>query len=170
MVIIDSLANSDIDTLQRIESIIGLLPHCYKIDMTDSFELNKVLSIQSDAKAVIHFTALKVVKESSEQPLNYYRNNLYALINLISGMNKVGIHSLVFSSSSTVYGEGDEMPLKETYKSKPASSPYGNTKKIAENILRDICKTDPSFHVISLRYFNPIGAHPSGNGFLPAFT
>ena len=168
VVIIDNLVNSNKDVLEGIHKITAVRPQFYQIDMCDALALKAVFERHHDAAGVIHFAALKAVKESVDKPLSYYRNNLYALINLIDAMLMFDIPSLVFSSSATVYGEPDKLPLTEDSPVKPATSPYGNTKKIGENIIRDVAASNPDFSAIALRYFNPIGAHPSGHiGELP---
>lgn len=168
VIIIDNLVNSSIETLDGIEAITGIRPAFYEIDMTDGKILNDFFEKHQDTSAVIHFAALKAVGQSSQKPALYYRNNLFALINLIDAMQKFTISNLVFSSSATVYGEPDFLPLTELNETKPAMSPYGNTKKIGEDIIRDTAKASSDFHAVSLRYFNPIGAHESGEiGELP---
>jgi len=168
VIIIDNLVNSSIDTLKGIEAITGTRPEFCQLDMTDTDKLDSFFKIHHEADAVIHFAALKAVGESCEKPIEYYRNNLLALLNLIHAMNNNKILNLVFSSSATVYGVPDSLPLTEQHQTKPAISPYGNTKKIGENIIEDTAKAMLDFHAVSLRYFNPIGAHSSGNiGELP---
>lgn len=166
--ILDNLINSSIETLEGIQAITGVRPDFYEIDMSDRQGLHDFFKQHTDIDAVIHFAALKAVGESVQKPLAYYQNNLFALINLIEAMQENGVSNLVFSSSATVYGEPDSLPLTEQHEAKPALSPYGNTKKIGEEIIRDIALSTPGFKAISLRYFNPIGAHPSGHiGELP---
>ena len=168
VVIIDNLINSSRDTLGGIEAITDVRPTFVELDLCEQAQLDRFLEQHQDAVAVIHFAALKAVKESVEQPLSYYHNNLTALLYLLDGMRKYGIPNLVFSSSATVYGAADQLPLTEKSPTKPATSPYGSTKQMGEDILRDLAKADPNCHFISLRYFNPIGAHPSGHiGELP---
>ena len=161
VVIIDNLVNSTIQTLDGIEKISGIRPEFQNLDMCIPLQMNEFFKQHSDADAVIHFAALKAVGESSKNPIKYYRNNLFALLNLLEAMSENDISNLVFSSSATVYGEPDSLPLTEQHKAKPALSPYGNTKKIGEDIIRDKAKTQEDFNAISLRYFNPIGAHGS---------
>ncbi len=169
VIIIDNLVNSTIETLDGIEAITGKRPEFHNVDMCIPADIDTFFKQHSDADAVIHFAALKAVKESVEKPVLYYRNNLFALINLIASMQKYNIPNLVFSSSATVYGEPDSLPLTEQNPTKPALSPYGNTKKIGEDILQNTASAHPDFNAISLRYFNPIGAHASGKiGELPS--
>jgi len=168
VIIIDNLINSTIETLDGIEAITSVRPAFYQIDMADAVELEKVFRAHSDIKAVIHFAALKAVGESSEKPILYYRNNLLSLISLIEVMQSNNVSNLVFSSSATVYGEPDTLPITEKNPTKRGMSPYGNTKKIGEEIIEDTVNTSNDFNAISLRYFNPIGAHESGKiGELP---
>ena len=162
VILIDNLSNSDIQVIDRIQAITGVRPDFHKIDLKDYQRLDTFFSNHKDITSVIHFAALKAVKESVEQPCNYYRNNLFSLINLIDAMQKHGVRKLVFSSSATVYGVPSQLPLEEHHPVKPALSPYGNTKKICEDIIEDVCKVHPDFEAVSLRYFNPIGAHASG--------
>ena len=169
VIIIDNLVNSSEETLQRIQEITGVRPAFHKVDLTDLPELESVFALHEDSEAIIHFAALKAVGESVQKPLKYYRNNIGGLINLIKCMDRFQIHNLVFSSSATVYGEPDELPLREDHQTKPALSPYGNTKKIGEDIIRSQARSNHLFNAISLRYFNPIGAHPSAKiGELPS--
>ncbi len=161
VVLIDNLSNSSEDILIGIEKITGVLPEFEKVDLANYQELNRFLSGRSDIEAVIHFAALKAVKESVEKPISYYRNNLFALVNLLELMQKYSIRNLVYSSSATVYGEQDEFPLTELHETKPALSPYGNTKKIGEEMIRDLTAVSDQINAVALRYFNPIGAHSS---------
>lgn len=158
-VIIDNLSNSRLSVLDRIEEIKGKRPTFYKVEMCDQQALREVFEKEQDIKAVIHFAAFLLVDESVEQPLQYYQNNLISTLNLLTVLrdHKAGI---VFSSSCTVYGNPDQLPVDENAPIKPAQSPYGNTKKIGEDILRDAAHAYQQ-PVISLRYFNPIGAHES---------
>ena len=159
--IIDNLSNSSISALDGIEKITGIKPHFTKVDLTEKTTLKKYLHDHHDLDAVIHFAALKAVGESVSEPLRYYRNNLESLTNLLKGMIDRDINALVFSSSCTVYGQPDRLPVKEDAPIKTATSPYGNTKQIAEEIIRDTINSVDDLHAIALRYFNPIGAHPS---------
>jgi len=162
VVIIDNLSNSSIEVLDRIEKITGKRPLFEKLDLCDKTSLDKFFASYNSIEAVIHFAASKAVGESVEKPLLYYRNNLLSLLNLLEGMIASGIKHLVFSSSCTVYGQPDQLPVTENSPVKPALSPYGNTKQISEEIIRDTISSNALLRAISLRYFNPIGAHPSG--------
>jgi len=162
VIIIDNLCNSDESTLTGIEKITGIRPTFYHVDLLNTKALNEVLKTHADTEAVIHFAALKAVKESVDKPVLYYKNNLMVLLNLLDGMQQNGIKNLVFSSSATVYGDSEILPLTEAMPRKPALSPYGNTKKIGEDIIKDTAAVNADFNGISLRYFNPIGAHFSG--------
>ena len=154
--------------LDRIAEISGEKPEFYQIDLSNQFEFKKIYNHLEGISGVIHFAALKAVGESTEKPLEYYKNNLFSIINTIQIMKEKHISNFVFSSSATVYGTPDKLPLTEDSPTKKALSPYGNTKKIGEEILEDTCRIDKSFKAISLRYFNPIGAHESGKiGELP---
>ena len=161
VVIIDNLSNSDKEILDRIEKITGKRPYFEQFDICDEEKLEKFFNIYKKVDAVIHFAAFKAVGESVEKPLMYYQNNLVGLMNLLNKMIQFNVSNLVFSSSATVYGQPDKLPVNEQAPFKPADSPYGNTKQIAEEIIRDVVKSNPEFLAISLRYFNPIGAHPS---------
>jgi len=161
VVVVDNLSNSRIEVLNEIETITGIRPHFEKFDLCNKVKLEDFFSKYPDIVACIHFAAFKAVGESVEKPLEYYRNNLLSLMNLIEGMAEHQIHHLVFSSSCTVYGQAKKLPVTETSPILPASSPYGNTKQISEEIIRDHTLASDSFKGIALRYFNPIGAHPS---------
>ncbi len=160
--IIDNLSNSKISVLQGIKEITSKEPSFTNLDLTDETSVKNYFEHHSDLNAIIHFAALKAVGESVDNPLHYYRNNLLSLIHILQNMINFNIPYFVFSSSCTVYGEPDSLPIKETAPIKPANSPYGNTKQISEEIISDTIKVAPALHAISLRYFNPIGAHPSG--------
>lgn len=162
VVIIDNLSNSSIDVLDRIEKITGIRPAFENFDLKDTAKVNLFFEKYSKVKSIIHFAASKSVGESVQNPLLYYRNNLVCLINLLEAMNAYGIKNLVFSSSCTVYGQPDKLPVTEQTPIKPASSPYGNTKQICEEIIKDTVSAHSSLKAIALRYFNPIGAHQSG--------
>lgn len=161
VVIADNLCNSKIDSLEGIEKITGIRPEFEKIDLTDAAATRDFFSRHKDIKAVIHFAALKAVGESVSKPLEYYRNNLNSLMNVMASMREFGVKNLVFSSSCTVYGQADVLPVTEQTPRKEAESPYGNTKAMCEDIIRDFAKAEKNFSAIALRYFNPIGAHPS---------
>jgi UDP-glucose 4-epimerase len=170
-VIVDNLSNSRIEVLDGIEKIAGVRPAFHKFDLRGLEELRNFFRDNTGIKAVVHFAALKAVGESVEKPLEYYSNNLISLINLLQVMREFDIANLVFSSSCTVYGQPDTLPVTEDSPVKPAVSPYGNTKQISEEIIRDTVASSSSIKAISLRYFNPIGAHPSALiGELPSGT
>ncbi len=156
--IIDNLVNSDIEVVDRIEKITGQRPLFEKVEMCNFEEMKALFAKHNDIKAVIHFAAILLVEESVEKPLMYYENNLLSTVNLLKCMQIYGVKHIVFSSSCTVYGQPDELPVTENAPVKPAMSPYGNTKQICEDILRDFSKVS-DIQVIALRYFNPIGAH-----------
>jgi UDP-glucose 4-epimerase len=161
VIIVDNLSNSRIDVLDGIEKIVGKKPYFENFDLCNLDKLRDCCKRYSNIDAIIHFAALKAVGESVEKPLEYYGNNLISLINLLLVMRESGIPNMVFSSSCTVYGQPDVLPVTENSPIKPASSPYGNTKQISEEIIRDTLAAIPGIKAISLRYFNPIGAHKS---------
>lgn len=168
VVIIDNLSNSNADVVEGIVKISGIRPAFYEVDCNDKAGLVKVLKENAGIKGIIHFAASKAVGESVQQPLKYYRNNLVTLINLLELMPEFGVDGIVFSSSCTVYGQPDILPVTENAPIKPAMSPYGNTKQINEEIIKDTIHAGAPFKSIILRYFNPIGAHPSAEiGELP---
>ena len=161
VVIIDNLSNSEKSVLDGIAEITGRRPYFEQFDICDKDRLDNFFRVYKKLDAVIHFAAYKAVGESIEKPLMYYQNNLTTLTNLLEGMINYNIPHFVFSSSATVYGQPDQLPVTEEALFKPADSPYGNTKQIAEEIIRDTVKVNPKLKAISLRYFNPIGAHSS---------
>jgi UDP-glucose 4-epimerase len=166
-IILDDLSNSNEKVLDRLEEILGRKLTFYKGDCNDRSVLDQI-SKDHKISGVIHFAAFKAVGESTEQPLKYYSNNLGSLLVLLDFMKESRISDLVFSSSCTVYGQPDVLPVTESTPRKDAESPYGNTKKICEDILVDYVKSKAGIRVIALRYFNPVGAHPSGKiGELP---
>ncbi|MCK4989895.1 MAG: UDP-glucose 4-epimerase GalE [Bacteroidales bacterium] len=168
VVIVDNLSNSEREVLDGITSITGIKPHFEEVDLRDRNATYGVFDLHPDIDAIIHFAALKAVGESVEKPLAYYENNLLSLIHLLEAMEKFKVDHMVFSSSCTVYGEPDMLPVSEKAPLKKANSPYGNTKQICEDILQDTMNSTEGKGVISLRYFNPIGAHPSASiGELP---
>ena len=168
VVVIDNLSNSNIHVLDGIERITGKRPLFYEIDCNDQVALRKVFTEQQGIESIIHFAASKAVNESVQKPLLYYHNNLLSLINLLEIMPEYGVKGIVFSSSCTVYGQPDILPVTEEAPIKPALSPYGNTKQINEEIIRDTIYSGVPFKSIILRYFNPIGAHPTAEiGELP---
>ena len=162
VVIIDNLSNSNINVLKGIEKITGKMPTFVEGDCTDLNTLKKLFKDHPGIKGIINFAASKAVGESVKKPLLYYRNNLNTLINLLELMPENGVKGIVFSSSCTVYGEPDQNPIDETAPIKVATSPYGNTKQISEEIIEDYVKSGAPIKSILLRYFNPVGAHPSG--------
>ncbi|RKN79440.1 UDP-glucose 4-epimerase GalE [Ulvibacterium marinum] len=161
VVIVDDCSNADEKVLQGIISITGKVPIFEKLDLREKERVQDFFSLHPDIEGVIHFAASKAVGESVEKPLLYYENNLGTLVYLLQELSKKGKSSFIFSSSCTVYGQADKMPITENAPVKPAESPYGNTKQIGEEIIRDTCKVTPNLQAISLRYFNPMGAHPS---------
>jgi UDP-glucose 4-epimerase len=166
VVIIDNLSNADISVWEGITSITGKKPEFHKFDLLDKQKVDAFFK-QNKISGVIHFAASKAVGESVEKPLLYYENNLGSLLNVLKAMQKHGSKHIIFSSSCTVYGQADELPITEKAPLKAAESPYGNTKRISEEILRDTTHIS-DLQAIALRYFNPIGAHPSGKiGELP---
>jgi len=168
VVIADNLSNSDIRVLDGIEKITGKRPLFEKTDLSDATATSQFFDKYQEIIAVIHFAAYKAVGESVNIPLKYYYNNLNSLIHLLNNMEQRKISNIVFSSSCTVYGQPDELPVTEKAPIKPANSPYGKTKQICEDILRDAGAVNKELKIISLRYFNPIGAHPSSEiGELP---
>jgi UDP-glucose 4-epimerase len=160
VVIIDNLCNSESKVVDSIAQITGKKPIFEEINLVDRKKTLECLKKHKDIVGVIHFAALKAVGESVKKPLLYYRNNIYSLINLLEAMQSNTIDNIVFSSSCTVYGQPDQLPVKEDSPLKKAESPYGNTKKMSEDIIIDISEVT-SLKCISLRYFNPIGAHKS---------
>jgi len=168
VIIVDDLSNSDIHVLDGIEKITGRRPQFEKFDLCNEKRVMKFFRDHTGASAIIHFAAHKAVGESVNKPLKYYRNNLLSLIHLLQGMEEHGIPHMVFSSSCTVYGQPERLPVTEDAPVQKPGSPYGNTKKISEEILYDFIQACRGKNCISLRYFNPIGAHPSAHiGELP---
>jgi UDP-glucose 4-epimerase len=161
VVIIDNLYNSEAEVVDRICQITGIKPELAVFDICDKEKLDEFLRKQENIDGIIHFAAYKAVGESVNKPLEYYRNNLLSLINLLEAMKTFSIPHLVFSSSCTVYGQPEKLPVAEDAPIQPAMSPYGNTKQIGEEIIRDTTVANEKIKAISLRYFNPIGAHPS---------
>jgi UDP-glucose 4-epimerase len=159
-IILDNFSNSEKKALAGIEQIIGKSVKYYEADINDAKTWDTVFTEQK-IDGIIHFAAAKAVGESVEKPLKYYRNNVSATVLMLEKMAEHGVNNLVFSSSCTVYGEPDSLPVTENSVVKPATSPYGNTKQICEAIIRDTVQSTNDFHAISLRYFNPIGAHES---------
>lgn len=168
VVIIDDLSNSSIDVINGITAITGQSPQFEQIDLKEKSSVEAFFEKHHDILGVIHFAASKAVGESVEKPLLYYENNLNTLIYMLKSVVELETSNLIFSSSCTVYGQADTMPITENAPTKPAESPYGNTKQIGEEIIKDTCKVYPILNAIALRYFNPIGAHPTAKiGELP---
>ncbi|WP_191565588.1 UDP-glucose 4-epimerase GalE [Metabacillus idriensis] len=160
LVILDNLSNSKFEVLDRITEITGKDFKFYKSDLLNRDELQTIFS-KNNIEAVIHFAGLKAVGESVSSPLNYYHNNITGAINLFEMMEKFGVHNLVFSSSATVYGMQEQVPLSEDLPLQ-ATNPYGRTKLMIEEILRDVYESNKNWSIALLRYFNPVGAHSSG--------
>ena len=161
IVVMDNIANSSMDAVKAISTITGKQFPFYQCDMLDKDAFEKVFT-ENKIDAVIHFAALKAVGESVQKPLEYYTNNLTGTLNLLQLMHKYSVKKLVFSSSATVYGSKNTVPFKEDMPIGGTTNPYGTTKVMTEQILQDICVADKEMKVALLRYFNPIGAHPSG--------
>ncbi len=161
VVIVDNLSNSRADVVDSIEKISGIRPAFEEVDCLDYEGMDAVFTKYPGIKGIIHFAASKAVGESVEKPLKYYRNNLVSLINILELMPKHNVKGIIFSSSCTVYGQPDILPVTEAAPIKKAESPYGNTKQINEEIIRDTVASGSPIHAVMLRYFNPIGAHPS---------
>jgi UDP-glucose 4-epimerase len=166
-IIVDNFSNSNKSVLKGLKAILGRDIACYEGDCNER-GLMELIFAENQFSGVIHFAAFKAVGESTQFPLKYYANNIDSLLILLETMAKFGVKDLVFSSSCTVYGQPDELPVSESTPRKEAESPYGNSKKICEDILRDYINSGVDSRIISLRYFNPVGAHPSGEiGELP---
>ncbi|MFW6246426.1 MAG: UDP-glucose 4-epimerase GalE [Tangfeifania sp.] len=161
VIIVDDLSNSGIEVLDNIEKITGKKPEFEQFDLSNREKTFDFFMRQPGIESIIHFAASKAVGESVEKPLHYYRNNLVSLMNLLECQQKFDVPNIVFSSSCTVYGQPEKLPVTEETPRKDAESPYGNTKRVNEDILRDTIKANPQIKGIALRYFNPIGAHPS---------
>ena len=158
---VDNLSNSNADVVDNIEAVSGIRPAFEKVDCLDYKALEAVFAKYDGIKGIIHFAASKAVGESVQKPLLYYRNNLVSLINVLELMPAYGVEGIIFSSSCTVYGQPDHLPVTEQAPIKKAESPYGNTKQVNEEIIRDTVASGSPISAILLRYFNPIGAHPS---------
>jgi len=168
VVIIDNLSNAQESVLEHITKITGKKPLFEKFDLRDKADVQDFFRRHTDVEGLIHFAASKAVGESVEKPLLYYNNNLTSLIYLLEELSKLKKAHFIFSSSCTVYGQADKLPITEDAPVKKAESPYGNTKQISEEIISDTCRVTPQLNAIALRYFNPIGAHPSAEiGELP---
>ncbi len=162
VVIVDNLANSKKDVVDKIEKITGKKVKFYEEDCCDKEALRKIFNENKDIEAVLHFAGLKAVGESVKMPVKYYDNNLNSTLSLITVMNEFYCKRIVFSSSATVYGDPQSLPIVETDPVGGTTNPYGTTKYFIERILSDVCVADKDFSVVLLRYFNPIGAHSSG--------
>ncbi|MEQ8239890.1 MAG: UDP-glucose 4-epimerase GalE [Cyclobacteriaceae bacterium] len=162
VVIVDDLSNSQAKVIDQIKEITGVEVPLHVFDLCDNQKLTEFFDEESGFDGIIHFAAKKAVGESVLKPLYYYQSNLISLMNLLEAMNKYSIKNLVFSSSCTVYGQPDKLPVSELTPRKDAESPYGNTKRISEDIIRDYAGVSPDKSTIALRYFNPVGAHESG--------
>ena len=161
VVIADNYSNSCPEAVARVEEITGKSVVLYEADVCDKAAVDKIFS-ENKIDAVIHFAGLKAVGESCEKPLLYYRNNIDSTLTLLEAMEKYGVNNFIFSSSATVYGTSDTMPLVETMPTGTPTNPYGMTKLMMEQILTDTAKARPEMSIVILRYFNPIGAHESG--------
>ncbi|WP_340075159.1 UDP-glucose 4-epimerase GalE [Leptobacterium sp. I13] len=161
VVIVDNLSNSSMDVLEGITRITQKAPFFEKFDLRNQQKVQEFFQKHADIEGVVHFAASKAVGESVENPLLYYENNLNTLVYLLQELSKKEAANFIFSSSCTVYGQADTLPITEDAPVKPAESPYGNTKQIGEEIIRDVAKVNKKFNAISLRYFNPVGAHES---------
>ncbi|GAA4273100.1 UDP-glucose 4-epimerase GalE [Aquimarina gracilis] len=168
VVIIDNCSNSSPEVLDGITKVTGKKPILEKFDLREKKKVQDFFTQHNDINGVIHFAASKAVGESVENPLLYYENNISTLVYILQQLESKPSSNFIFSSSCTVYGQADELPITENAPVKPAESPYGNTKQIGEEIIRDTCKVKSNLKAISLRYFNPIGAHPTAEiGELP---
>ena len=161
VVIVDNLSNSSLEVLDGIEKITGTRPAFEQFDLIEKDKVNQFFTKYPNIEAIIHFAASKAVGESVEKPLLYYRNNLVSLINLLEAMDQFNVSGIVFSSSCTVYGQPESLPVTEQAPILKANSPYGNTKQICEEIIQDTLVANPKLKAIALRYFNPVGAHPT---------
>ena len=161
VVSVDSLLNSSEDALDGVERVTGVRVKNYAVDLTDLAAARAVFEQESDVAGIIHFAALKSVGESVDQPLRYYRNNLVSLLNILDCARAFRVANFIFSSSCSVYGNADELPVTERTPRKAAESPYAATKQMGEDIIRDFVQLDHGVNAILLRYFNPAGAHPS---------
>lgn len=161
IVVLDNLCNSSQESLHRVETLTKKSIEFHETDLMDPGEIKAIFTTHNDIDAVIHFAGLKAVGESVEKPLAYYNNNITGTLNLLAAMGEAGVKAIVFSSSATVYGNPASLPIKEDF---PLSvtNPYGRTKLMIEEILKDLHVSDPDWHICLLRYFNPVGAHSSG--------
>ncbi|WP_438962737.1 UDP-glucose 4-epimerase GalE [Nonlabens sp.] len=161
VIVIDNLSNSSLEVLEGIHAITGKKPEFEKLDLRDKSDVQDFFKRHAAITGVIHFAASKAVGESVENPLLYYENNLNTLVYLLQELQDLPQAHFIFSSSCTVYGQAEQLPITETAPVQPAASPYGNTKQIGEEIIQDVCNIKPTLQAIALRYFNPIGAHHS---------
>lgn len=161
VIVLDNLSNSSLESLRRVEQICSRAPKFIQGDIRDRALLDRIFA-ENPCRAVLHFAGLKAVGESVAQPLSYYENNVAGSVTLLQAMQQAGIFTLVFSSSATVYGEPDTMPIHEALPTGSPTNPYGRSKLIVEEILRDLALSDPRWSLALLRYFNPVGAHESG--------
>jgi UDP-glucose 4-epimerase len=161
VVIVDNFSNSSIEVLDGIEKITGIRPAFEQFDLIDKEKVDAFFEKYPKIEAIIHFAAFKAVGESVAQPIKYYRNNLASLVNILDAMDRYNVPGMVFSSSCTVYGQPDMLPVTEDAPIVKANSPYGNTKQISEEIIQDTLVASPKLKAIALRYFNPVGAHPT---------
>lgn len=162
IVVADNLSNSSEESIRRVEKITGKQVPFIKADLCDPAQVEAIFEEHPDITAVIHFAGLKAVGESVQKPLEYYSNNLGSTLTLLNAMRKHGVKNFVFSSSATVYGDPETVPIREDFPTGGTTNPYGTTKYFIERILMDCCAADPTMNVAILRYFNPIGAHESG--------
>lgn len=162
VIVVDNFSNSSAESLNRVSRIAGRSPLVIEGSITDVAKIEKIFVENTDISSVIHFAALKAVGESTKHPLKYYHNNVTGSVILLDAMKRAGVKNLVFSSSCTVYGEPEKVPISEDFPVGSVSSPYGRTKYMMEKIIKDYSKSDPAFCCAVLRYFNPVGAHSSG--------
>lgn len=168
VLIIDDLSNSSLEVLNGITAITGKKPHFEKLDLKIKEDVQRFFKKHKDIRGLIHFAASKAVGESVAQPLSYYENNVTTLVYILQELSGLEHQNFIFSSSCTVYGQADKLPIDENAPLQPAESPYGNTKQIGEEIIEDTCRVNSKLNSIALRYFNPIGAHPTAEiGELP---
>lgn len=160
LTVVDNLSNSSVVALERVQSISGRMLRFEEVDLRDGAALDRILASEH-VDAVVHFAGLKAVGESVAEPLRYYENNISGTLRLLEAMGRAGLRRLVFSSSATVYGDPASVPIREDFPLS-ASNPYGRTKLFIEQILADLHRADPRWEIVLLRYFNPVGAHPSG--------
>lgn len=160
-VIVDNFANAEPNYLSGLHQLLGFKPAFYAADVTQQEAVEAIFEKEGNIDGVIHFAAFKSVGESVREPLMYYRNNIGSQVTILQAMKKYGVKNFVFSSSCTVYGQPEVLPVTEDSPVQPAESPYGNTKQISEEIMKDLLRSGAKMKMVSLRYFNPIGAHPT---------